>query len=125
VDRALKAHLDSAAASFVEEMEGDSLGAGGREELDRNRRKPEVDIEILQRAEAWFLAIRSWGGPRAARDAEVRRHAEAIVRLLEGGMMTTAATASSTRLSPAVDTAYPLPLGITDSERPRSTRRIR
>jgi hypothetical protein len=82
-----------------------------REELDRNRRKPEVDIEILQRAEAWFLAIRSWGGPRAARDAEVRRHAEAIVRLLEGGMMTTAATASSTRLSPAVDNRLSTPIG--------------
>jgi hypothetical protein len=38
----------------VEEVEGDALGAGGSEELDRNGRKPEMDIEILQRARHGF-----------------------------------------------------------------------
>ena len=55
VDRALEAHLDPAAALRVEQVEGDTLRAGGREELDRDDGQPEGDVEVLQRARhRWY-----------------------------------------------------------------------
>ena len=58
MDRALEAHLDPAAASCVEQMEGDTLRTGGGEELDGNDGEAEGDVEILQRARHGFRVAR-------------------------------------------------------------------
>ena len=46
--------LDRGAASRVEQVEGDALRAGGREELDWNGGQPERNVEVLQGARHRF-----------------------------------------------------------------------
>jgi hypothetical protein len=50
MDGTLEAHLDPGAASRVEQMERDALGARGGKELDGNDGEAEGDVEVLQRA---------------------------------------------------------------------------
>jgi hypothetical protein len=50
MDGTLEAHLDPGAASRVEQMERDALGARGGKKLDGNDGEAEGDVEVLQRA---------------------------------------------------------------------------
>jgi hypothetical protein len=56
MDGTLQAHLDTRAALGVEQMEGDSLGARGREELDRDHGQAERVFEVLDGARHGVLA---------------------------------------------------------------------